>query len=99
MAFGLNANMIPRRVRRLFDQRAEPRRVPDDMVAVLGWRGRTAMVTIGNVSRAGAMVLIAEPLRIGERVTLQMLDRPVIEGEVRWLRDGCAGINFAPYLD
>lgn len=99
MAFGLNGNMIPRRVRRMFDQRAEARRIPDDITAVLGWRGRTAMVTLGNVSTAGAMVLIAEPLRIGERVTLQLLDRSAIEGEVRWLRDGCAGINFALPLD
>lgn len=94
MAFGLSGNMIPRRVKRLFDQRAESRRVPDLNTAVIGWRGRTAMVTLGNVSSAGAMVLLNEPLRIGERVTLQLLDRAAVEGEIRWLRDGCAGINF-----
>lgn len=99
MAFGLSGNMIPRRVKRLFDQRAEPRREADPNTAVLGWRGRTAMVTLGNVSSAGAMVLIAEPLRIGERVTLQLLDRAAIEGEIRWLRDGCAGINFSSPLE
>jgi hypothetical protein len=40
------------------------------------------------------MILFDEVPHIGERVTLQMLDRRAAAGQVRWVRDGRIGIDF-----
>ena len=99
MAFGLSGGMIQRKVRRLFDQRAEARLEPDSGSAVLGWRKRMTLVQLGNVSSAGAMVMFEETPHIGERVTLQLVDRRAVAGQVRWVRDGRVGINFVTPLE
>ena len=98
---GLDGGMIPRSVRRLFDQRDEPRfDVQGEMqTAVLVHGGRNQVVRVGNISASGAMVLSGEPLRIGEAVTLQLLDHGAVAGHVRWVRDGRVGINFAAPLE
>jgi hypothetical protein len=36
---------------------------------------------------------------IGETVSLQLLDRGTIAGQVRWLRDGRMGVYFATPLE
>lgn len=92
--FQLHGGMIPRTVRRLFDQRTEPRAGADDQNVVLGFRGRDFVVALVNRSPSGAMVDFSEVPRIGETVTLQMLDRGHIRGQVRWVRDGRIGISF-----
>ncbi|MCA1652944.1 MAG: PilZ domain-containing protein [Sphingomicrobium sp.] len=98
MEFGLSGGMIPRKVKRLFDERREPRLEPQQGTAVLGWRRREAHVALCNVSSFGAMIQFDEIPHIGERVTLQLIDHGAIAGQVRWVRDGHVGINFAAPL-
>lgn len=94
MRFGLTGGMIPRQVKRLFDQREEPRLKPDAESAVLQWRKQSILVTLGNLSPSGAMIHFDQVPRIGERITLQMLDHGPVVGQVRWVRAGQVGINF-----
>ena len=48
-----------------------------------------------NLSNSGAMVIFPVLPHIGEAVTLQLLDWGQVQGNVRWVRDGKIGINFA----
>lgn len=97
--FGLTGGMIPRTVRRMFDQRDEPRVEADAQTATLTHRGRDHEVRIGNLSASGAMVVYAEVPNIGDDVTLHLLDHGAVQGQVRWVRDGHVGINFVTPLD
>lgn len=99
--FGLDGGMIPRSVRRMFDERDEPRfDVDGDLqTAVLTRDGHNHVVRVGNISNHGAMVVYADIPRIGEAVTLQLLDHGAVAGHVRWARDGRVGINFAQPLE
>lgn len=99
--FGLDGGMIPRKVRRMFDQRDEPRfDVEGDLqTAVLSHGGRNHVVRVGNISASGAMVVYSEVPHIGEAVTLQLLDHGAVAGHVRWVRDGRVGINFVSPLE
>jgi hypothetical protein len=45
------------------------------------------------------MIRFAGEAHIGESVSLQLLDRGVIAGQVRWLRDGRMGVSFAYPLE
>ena len=92
--FGLDGGMIPRRVKRMFDERGEPRFEGELQTAALIYRGRSHDVRVGNISSSGAMVAFAEVPVIGETVTLQLLDHGAVAGQVRWVRDGHVGINF-----
>ncbi len=91
--------MIPRTVKRVFDERSEERLEAESNAAVLSLRGRNHVVTLVNLSRSGAMVRFAGDAHIGETVSLQLLDRGTIEGQVRWLRDGRMGVYFATPLE
>lgn len=99
--FGLDGGMIPRSVKRMFDQRDEPRFAVEGelQTAVLSLRGANHVVRVGNISSSGAMIVYAEVPHIGEAVTLQLLDHGAVAGHVRWVRDGRVGINFAAPLE
>ena len=99
--FGLDGSMIPRSVRRLFDQRDEPRVEAEGelQTGVLVHRGRNHVVRVGNISASGAMVVYSDVPHIGEAVTLQLLDHGAVAGHVRWVREGRVGINFAAPLE
>ena len=97
--FGLDGGMIPRRVKRMFDERGEPRFEGELQTAALVYRGRNHVVRVGNISSAGAMVVFADVPNIGEDVTLQLLDHGAVAGQVRWVRDGRVGINFVEPLE
>ena len=99
MGFSLSGAMIPRRVKRLFDQRCEPRVEPTDDRAVLGWRGRHEQVLLLNISPGGAMIMFDPIPHIGERITLQLIDHGEVAGQIRWVRDGRIGINFSTPLE
>ena len=90
----LNGSMIPRTVRRLFDQRAESREPAAATSAILGVRGRSYPVEIVNMSPSGAMVAFNRVPNIGEQISLQLPDRAAVDGSVCWVRDGRIGINF-----
>jgi hypothetical protein len=91
----LHGSMIPRSVRRMFDERAETREPAESQTAVLEIRGRKHMVRLANLSPSGAMVVFALMPNIGEKVVLHLLDRGRVHGQVCWVRDGRVGVNFA----
>ena len=90
----LNGSMIPRSVRRMFDERAEPREEVVSATAVLELRGRKHVVRLINVSQSGAMLIFQATPNIGEAVTLRLSGRGRIHGNICWVRDGRIGINF-----
>jgi len=99
--FGLDGGMVPRSVKRMFDERDEPRfDVEGDLqTASMSYRGKSHVVRVGNISKSGAMVIFADIPHIGEQVSLQLLDHGTVAGQVRWVRDGRVGINFVAPLE
>ena len=97
--FQLHGSMIPRTVKRVFDERSEERIMAESHTAVLTLRGRNHVVTLANLSRSGTMLSFTGDAHIGESVSLQLLDRGTIAGQVRWLRDGRMGVHFVTPLD
>jgi hypothetical protein len=95
----LDGSMIPRSVRRMFDERAEPREEAESQTAVLEIRGRRHVVRLANISSSGAMVIFSMMPHIGEQVALHLLGRGRISAHVRWVRDGRIGVNFAAPLE
>ena len=81
--FQLHGAMIPRSVRRMFDQRGEERLEAGSQTGVLALRGKNHVVQLVNLSRSGAMVRCASEAHIGEAVSLQLLDRGTIDGQDR----------------
>jgi len=92
--FSLTGDMIPRSVRRIFNQRTEERIKPTAEHAILEYRGTKRAVVLFNLSPSGAMIGLPGTLNIGERVTLHILDRQPVCGYVRWIRDDRIGLNF-----
>ncbi|MDQ3078057.1 MAG: PilZ domain-containing protein [Pseudomonadota bacterium] len=90
--------MIPRSVKRLFDQRDEERANAEGLRAELHWRGQTLDVGLANLSSSGAMVICDAIPHIGERVALMLPDRRAAPADVSWVRDGRVGIHFAAPL-
>jgi hypothetical protein len=97
--FQLHGSMIPRSVKRMFDERSEERLDAESQTAVLSLRGRNNIVSLVNLSRSGAMLRFTGDAHIGESVSLQLLDRGTIDGQVRWLRDGRMGVYFTRPLE
>ncbi|MEO7504953.1 MAG: PilZ domain-containing protein [Sphingomicrobium sp.] len=97
--FSLDGGMIPRAVKRMFDERAEDRIDSGSQTAALNFRGRRHVVRLINVSRVGAMLRFSEVPHIGEEVGLQLMERDEVPGHVRWVREGCIGIHFATVLE
>ena len=94
----LSGNIIPRTVKRAFDQRTEVRQELESQTAVMVIRGQSHVVRLANISSSGAMVIFRGVPHIGEQVTLQLLDHGEQTAYVRWVRDGRIGINFADAL-
>jgi hypothetical protein len=83
----------------MFDERSETRLDADSQTAVLSVGGRNHIVSLVNLSQSGVMVRFTGAANIGEMVSLQLLDRGTIAGQVRWLRDGRMGIYFSRPLE
>ena len=94
----LNGSMIPRSVRRIFDERSEPRD-EDSRLAELELRGRRHKVRLANLSPSGAMVIFPLMPHIGEEVTLHLSGQGGVSGLVCWVRDGHIGVNFAAAVE
>ena len=92
--FKLDGGMIPRTVKRMFDERSEERWPADSGTAVMALRGRRHVVRIVNTSPSGAMIVCPAEAHIGEDLILQMVDRGTVSARVRWVRDGRIGVNF-----
>ena len=97
--FSLDGGMIPRTVKRMFDERTEERFEADAQTAVMEFRGRKHVVRLVNTSPSGAMVIFSLVPHIGEQVSFQLLDRGQVFAMVRWVRDGRVGISFDGQLE
>ena len=87
------------RTHETIDERDEVRHAAVSSTAVLEFRGRKHVVRLINISPSGAMVIFPHTPNIGERLTLQLLDRGVVSSQVRWVKDGRIGLSFAGRLD
>lgn len=96
---GRGGGWISRALRRWFDEREEPRSEGKVQTAVLTHRGREHVVPVSNISPSGAMVAYSEMPKVGDAVTLRLLDHGAVAGQVRWVRGGHVGINFAAPLE
>lgn len=94
-SFFLDGSMIPRSAARTIDERNELRHAAVSGTAVLEYRGRKHVVRLINISPSGAMVIFPHIPNIGERLTLQLLDRGLVSAQVRWVKDGRIGLSFA----
>lgn len=90
---GLDGSMIARSVKRMFDERGEPRD-PAGVSGIIDWRGKAIVVGLANLSPSGAMVICDEVPHIGETITLQLAEHAPLPAAVRWVRDGRIGIHF-----
>lgn len=86
---------VKAQLRRLVDSRREGRRTAaGHRQATLNLRGKSHDVTLLDLSESGAMVAFHGHGREGDPVTIQLLDHGLVAGQLRWIRDGKAGIFF-----
>lgn len=97
--FFLDGAMIPRSATRIIDERTELRHAAVSSTAVLLFRDRKHVVRLINISSSGAMVIFPHIPNIGERLTLQLLDRGLVSAQVRWVKDGRIGLSFDAPLE
>src|ERR1043165_6621791 len=97
--FFLDGAMIPRSEQRHIDERMEARHAAVSSTAVLEFRGRKHVIRLINISPSGAMIIFPNTPNIGERLTLQLLDRGLVSAQVRWVKEGRIGLSFAGRLD
>jgi hypothetical protein len=97
--FSLDGSMIPRTVKRMFDERTEERVPASSQTAVMEFRARKHVVRLVNTSASGAMVIFPQVPHIGERISLQLRDQGQVYAQVRWVRDGRIGISFEGQLE
>ena len=92
---GLDGAMVPRAIRRQFDQRCEPRYDAALERATVELGGREHCVRLVNLSPSGAMVIFSLIPNIGEPISLKLNGRGRVSGSVCWVRDGKIGITFS----
>ena len=90
----LRGDMIPRTIRRLFNQRAEERSIPTNSCAVLIFRDQDFLVQLLNESSSGAMIAFDQAPNIGETVALTIVNAGQRQAFVRWVTDGKVGLQF-----
>jgi hypothetical protein len=90
----LDGSMVPRAVKRGWDQRCEPRLDAESETAILELRGRQLVVPVANVSRSGAMVILSLIPHIGETISIRLAGGPSLPGRVCWVRGGRIGLSF-----
>jgi hypothetical protein len=59
--------------------------------------GATIAATLVDLSYEGCKIRTEGPLAPGERLKLSVFHRGLIEAEVRWFKDGFAGLTFSTY--
>ena len=89
----LCAIKVTREAAREANQRQGPRQEAKSSVA-MEFRGEALGATVLNISTSGAMVRCAIEPFIGEALELTFPGDERIEGIVRWVRDGCIGVEF-----
>ncbi len=88
------------RLQWLIDPRRERRRTANpSQKAMMSLRGRDHAVAVLDLSQSGAMIDFGGHAYEGDPVTIQLLDHGIVAGQLRWIRDGRAGISFNRPLD
>ena len=95
----LDGGMVPRSVKRMFDQRDEPRELRPAEKAMLVHEGARHEVRLLNLSRSGAMVIFSSMPHIGDPVELGLPGGNPVPGKVCWVRDGRIGVTFDSPLE
>jgi hypothetical protein len=76
------------------ERRSRPRHTMVLRVGLLETQGRSAFCLLRNISSRGVQVKIYAPLSEGAEVRLRVGDEDSLEGQIAWVRDGVAGIQF-----
>ncbi len=77
--------------------RAERRRII--RAGRIGTQGKDETVRLRNISCTGAMVETSLPLHVGDLVSLDIGLAEPLEADVRWTKDGRAGVKFAHLIN
>ncbi|HEX4738677.1 MAG TPA: PilZ domain-containing protein [Allosphingosinicella sp.] len=86
---------LPKGERRTGAQRrAERHRGVVERAAIL-YRGKRAMVAVGNVSKGGVTIETALTPEIGETLLLELPGKTPAEARVRWVKPGRVGLALA----
>jgi len=88
----------PNPAARAIEGRAERRPVRMDGHLVLPG-GITHEVAVTNLSYEGCGIETAAPLERGQAIKLSVLRRGAVDAEVRWVKDGRAGLGFPVKAD
>jgi hypothetical protein len=93
----LCAIRVSRSTARTVDQRGDSRRDSEESVA-MGFRGEEVGAALINISTKGAKIRAEIEPVIGEPLDLAFPGGERIDGVVRWVREGCVGVEFrAPH--
>ncbi len=77
------------------NRRRSPRGIVEVAAQVVSSRGERAGMTIANISVHGCSIAGNAPwLRLGGFVSVDLRGGQSMQGIVRWLRDGTAGLEF-----
>lgn len=86
---------LARRLHLLIDPRRERRSASHPLQqSLLSLRGREHEVAVLDLSQSGAMIAFDGHAYEGDPVTIQLLDHGRVAGQLRWIREGRAGISF-----
>lgn len=91
----LNGSVVPRSEIRLTDHRDTDRHRLVDQSAVVTFAGSRHTVEVVNLSAGGAMIRSDLVPHLWDMMELELGEGYALESAVRWLRDGCIGLEFA----
>lgn len=90
----MNTNVAPGRVRK---QRAATRR-RSSFPVFIRYMGTTSRANLRDLSTTGAAFELEEAFKgaVGSRVTIESEGLSALDGRIRWLQNGCIGVEFDP---
>ncbi len=96
---GKSNSMVASEPGRRIDQRAEARPKMILRVGLLEYEGKSSYCVLRNISPNGVQVKPYVPVSAGLEIRLRVGDEDLVDGRVRWVKDGLAGIAFNATLD
>ena len=91
----LSGSVVPRSETRLTNHRDADRHRLSDQRAVVVFEGRRHTVEVVNLSAGGAMIRCGLVPHLWDMMELELGEGYSLECAVRWIRDGCIGLEFA----
>lgn len=91
----LSGSVVPRSEIRLTDHRDTDRHRLVNQSAVVTFAGSRNMVEVVNLSAGGAMIRSNLVPHLWDMMELELGEGYALECAVRWLKDGCIGLEFA----